>query len=126
VYGGLPAGALCTFSPTSVTLNGVSSQTVTLTVSTAPNMALGAQSITVTGTPSVVSGTSHTANVSVTVIPTTESFTIAPNGGTSTYSVVAGGTAPISFTVASKNRFHQLKQQHHRTAAQLHLHRAPV
>jgi hypothetical protein len=102
---GLPVGALCTFSPTSVTLNGTSSQTVTLTVSTAPNMALGAQSITVTGTPSAVGGTSHTANVSVTVTPTTESFTIAPNGGTSTYSVVAGGTAAISFTVASTTGF---------------------
>ena len=102
---GLPAGALCTFSPTSVTLDGVNSKTVQLTVSTTPNMVLGAQSITVTGTPSAVGGTSHTASVSLTVTTTTESFTIAPTGNTQTYSVVAGGTAAISFNVTSATGF---------------------
>jgi hypothetical protein len=96
---GLSTGAVCTFSPTSVTLDGVNSQNVQLTVSTAANMVLGAENITVTGTPSVAGGTSHTANVALTVTATTESFTIATVNAT--VPVTAGATAQIPITVAS-------------------------
>jgi subtilase family serine protease len=99
---GLPSGALCTFTPPSVTLDGVHSQNVTLTVSTAPNMAPGSQSITVTGTSGT---TSVPTSINLTETATTESFTIAPTGNTQTYSVVAGGTAAISFNVASSTGF---------------------
>jgi hypothetical protein len=107
---GLPAGALCSFqnltnplTPTTVTLNSANpSALVQLTITTAANMALptGAQSITVTGTPSGNGTTSHTANVSLTVTATQESFTIASTNGT-TFQVNAGGAAPVNIAVSN-------------------------
>jgi hypothetical protein len=107
---GLPAGATCSFSGTgSVTFGGVSgSPTITVTISTLPNMAIpsGAQTITITGTESGVGGNSHTATVSLTVTQTTESFTLTTTFGASTFTVAAvGGTAPVSITVNSNNGF---------------------
>lgn len=101
---GLPTGALCTFSKPSVTLDGTHSQTVTLVITTAPNMATGSSAITVTGTASGAGGTSHTAGVNLTVTPTTESFTLASTNG-ATFAVPVGGTASVQLAVSSSNGF---------------------
>ena len=95
---GLPAGALCSFSQGgSVTLNGSSSSTITMTITTAANMAVPAtaQAITVTGTSG---GAAETAPVSLTVTPTNQTFTLTP--GAVTYSVATGATVPVNITVA--------------------------
>lgn len=102
---GLPAGATCSFDNGSVTLDGTNSQTVTLTVATAPNMAAsGAQTITVTGTPSGSGGTSHTTTVSLTVTATTETFSLASTNGV-TFPVTVGGNASVAITVSGTNGF---------------------
>jgi hypothetical protein len=100
---GLPAGALCTFNPGSVSLNGTSASTVILTVTTAPNMALpsGAQNMTVTGTSGSASGS---ATVTLTVTKTTETFSIASTNGL-TFPVSPGGTASVAITVSSNTGF---------------------
>jgi hypothetical protein len=100
---GLPAGATCAFSPSSVTF-GPASGTTTLTISTTANMSLpsGAQTITVTGTAST-GGESHTATVSLTVTKTTETFTLTPNA--TTYTAAQGATASVSITVTGTNGF---------------------
>ncbi len=100
---GLPAGALCSFSQPSVTLNGTSTATVILTITTAANMALptGAQSITVTGT----SGSgSSAALVNLTVTSTTESFTLTSTNG-ATFPVTLGGPASVAIAVSGANGF---------------------
>lgn len=102
---GLPSGASCTFSPSSVTLDGVHSQNVTMTIATSANMALpsGAQALT-------VAGTSGSAVVSVSPIPTltvtatTQNFSLASTGA-ATYSVAAGATASVPITVTGANGF---------------------
>ena len=100
---GQSTGATCSFNPTSVTLDGTDSQTVQLTVSTLPNMALGAETITVTGTASGTGGTSQTATVDLTVIATTETFGLsAPNA---TYPVTVGGKASVAVSVNSTTGF---------------------
>jgi len=105
---GLPAGALCSFSPASVTLNGSASQTVTLTVTTAANMTVpsGLQTITVTGTASGTGGTSHNATPSpaLTITATTQSFTIASTSGV-TFQVSVGQTARVPISVSSTTGF---------------------
>jgi hypothetical protein len=60
----------------------------------------GAQTITVTGTPSGNGTTSHTANVSLTINATQESFTIAPTNG-ATFPVSAGGAASVNLAVSN-------------------------
>ena len=99
---GLPAGALCSFNPGSVTLDGTNSQTVTLTITTTANMKVpsGVQTITVTG---ISGGTSHTATVSLTVTATNQTFSLTTNAGTFTTAV--GGSAPVSVTVTGTNGF---------------------
>jgi subtilase family serine protease len=101
---GLPAGALCSFSPGSVTLNGSTPSTVTLTITTAANMALpsGAQAITVTGTSG---STAIPTTVDLTVTATTESFTLTTTSGASTFPVTVGGPATIPITVNSTTGF---------------------
>ena len=101
---GLPTGALCTFNPTSVTLDGINSKTVTLLITTAPNMALGSEAITVTGTASGAGGTSHTTSVNLTVTATTESFTLSSTNG-ATFAVPVGGSASVQLAVNSSNGF---------------------
>jgi hypothetical protein len=101
---GLPTGALCTFNPTSITLDGIHSQTVTLVITTLPNMALGSNAITVTGTASGAGGASHTAAVNFTVTATTESFTLASTNG-ATFAVPVGATASVQLAVSSANGF---------------------
>jgi hypothetical protein len=106
---GLPAGALCTFTnpnnpgdPTSVTLDGTNSQTLTLTITTAANMTTPVTpTITVTGT---AGSTSHTSQVSLTVTATTESYTLASTNGV-TFSTAQGGSQAIDVVVASTTGF---------------------
>jgi subtilase family serine protease len=95
---GLPAGALCTFTPTSVTLDGVNPQMVTLKITTAANLALGSDPITVTGTASGAGGTSHSVTVSLTVTMTNQTFTLSATNGAN-FPVSAGGTAQVSIAV---------------------------
>ena len=106
---GLPAGALCSFTPPSVTLNGSASQTVTLTVTTAANMALptGVQTITVTGTASGTGGTSHAAtpNPTLTVTATGETFSLVTTNSVVTYPVAVGGSVQVGVTVNSTTGF---------------------
>jgi hypothetical protein len=96
----LPAGALCNFNPGSVTLDGnpAHSMPVTLSISTAANMALpsGAQAITVTGTSG---STMVTTTVNLTLTPTNQSYTLATTSGAGTFPVAVGGTAAVSVTV---------------------------
>lgn len=93
-------GASCTFSPTSVTLDGSNSQTVQVTVLTTANMTLpsGAAPITVSGTASGAGGSTHTATVTLTVTATNQAFTLA--APTTNFSVAPGGTASVTLTVA--------------------------
>jgi subtilase family serine protease len=95
---GLPAGALCSFNPGSVTLDGnpLHPMNVVLTTTTAANMALpaGAQAITVTGTSGTATGT---AQVSLTATATNQTLILTPKA--STYPVSVGGTAAVLITV---------------------------
>jgi Pro-kumamolisin, activation domain/Bacterial Ig-like domain (group 3) len=106
---GLPAGALCSFTPSSVTLNGTASQTVTLTVTTAANMAAtsGVQTITVTGTSSGTGGTSHAAipSPTLTVTATAETFSLVTTNSVVTYPVAVGGSVQVGVTVNSTTGF---------------------
>ena len=101
---GLPAGALCSFSPGSVSLTGSTPSTVTLTITTAANMALpsGAQAITVTGTSG---STAITTTVNLTVTATTETFTLTTQNNATTFPVAVGGTAAVSVNVNSSTGF---------------------
>jgi hypothetical protein len=98
---GLPPGTACSFNPTGVTLDGTHSQNVTMTITTAANMALpsGAQTITVTGTASGTGGTSHSTTANLTVTATNQSFTLTTTA--STFPVSVGGTATVNITVAN-------------------------
>jgi len=99
---GLPAGALCSFNPASVTLNGTSSVSVGLTVATAANMALptGPQTITVTG----ISGSAAiSTTLNLTVTKSTETFTLSSTAAT--FPIGVGGTVKISITVNSTTGF---------------------
>jgi subtilase family serine protease len=104
---GLPAGALCSFNPASVILDGIHSQTVSLTVTTVANMTVpsGLQTITVTGTASGTGGTSHNATPSpaLTITPTNQTFTIASTSAT--YQVSVGQIARVPITVTGTNGF---------------------
>ena len=98
---GLPSGAACTFNPPSVTLDGIHSQTVALTIGTAANMALQTTApITVSAT---TGSSSIPTTVSLAVTATNQSFTLSSNA--KTYSVVPGGTAQVQLTVAGTNGF---------------------
>ncbi len=95
---GLPAGALCNFSPVSPISLGSGPQNVTLTITTVANMALpsGAQAITIAGTSG---STTVTTTVGLTVTQTNESFTLATTGGAVTFPVTVGGMVGINLTV---------------------------
>ncbi len=95
---GLPTGATCSFNPSSVTFNGTSNATTTLTIATVPNMAIPSGAQTITITPQASPKT--TTTVSLTVTPTTESFTLASTNG-ATFPVIAGGTASVQIVVSS-------------------------
>jgi subtilase family serine protease len=104
---GLPTGAGCVFtnpsnpsSPTSFTLSTANpTATVTLTITTLANIAAsGPTAITITPT-----GSTQTASVNLTMTATQETFTIS--SPSNTYSVNAGGTAPVTLNVAGTNGF---------------------
>lgn len=83
---GLPAGASCSFTPTSVPGG---SGTTTLTIQTAANSTPGATSVTIKG----ASGTSSAvASVSLVVTATTESFSLTASPAVGTLSVAQGQT----------------------------------
>jgi subtilase family serine protease len=102
---GQPAGVTCSFSPSGVTLDGTNSQTVTMTIATAANMAPATTTITVKGTASGVGGPSQTAQVSLTVTATIETFSLSTTSGASTFTVGVGGTIPVGITVNGTNGF---------------------
>jgi subtilase family serine protease len=98
---GLPAGATCSFSPSSVSLDGISTdlKTVTLTIATsAIATPAGPQTVTVLGTSSSPQAAVSTT-VSFSTIATNETFTLATTSGT-TYTVAPGGTASVQINVA--------------------------
>ncbi len=98
---GLPAGATCSFNPASVNFDGVDNATTTLTISTVPNMApSGPQLVTITPTNS-----SNSAQVELTVTTTAETFSLSTTSGAQTFTVVAGGSAPVGVTVNSTTGF---------------------
>jgi subtilase family serine protease len=91
---GLPSGATCSFSPSSVTFDGATPATTTLTVSTLGNVApSGPTTISITPT----SSPATTTTVSLTVAATNQAFTL--NTTATTFPVAAGGTAPVNVTV---------------------------
>jgi hypothetical protein len=97
---GLPAGATCSFSPSSVSLDGIptDSKTVTLTIATsAIATPAGPQTVTVLGTSSSPQAAVSTT-VSFSTIATNETFTLATTSGT-TYTVAPGGTASVQINV---------------------------
>lgn len=93
---GLPAGASCSFSPTSVSGG---SGTTTLTIQTAANAKPGTTSITVkgsSGTPSAVT------SVSLAITATTESFSLVANPAVTTLAVSRGQTtSAVNLSVTS-------------------------
>jgi hypothetical protein len=99
---GLPSGATCSFSPSSVTFTGSSSATVTLTISTTANMALPSTAPTVSIVPSNAI-VNPPATVSLDLTKTNQSFAMAT--ADSTYSVGVGGTASIQVNVTGQNGF---------------------
>jgi subtilase family serine protease len=83
---GLPAGAGCSFNPTSVP-NG--SGTTTLTIQTAANSTPGTTSVTVKGTSGTSSGVT---TVSLVMTATTEKFSLVASPAIGTLSVARGQT----------------------------------
>ncbi len=93
---GLPAGASCSFSPTSV-LNG--SGTTTLTIQTAANTTAGTTSITVKGSSGTSSGVT---SISLAVTATTEKFSLVASPAVATLSVAQGQTtSAVNLSVTS-------------------------
>ncbi len=99
---GLPTGATCSFNPPSVTFDGTDDATTTVTVSTVANMAPSGPT-TINITPTNSSGT--TAQVSLTVTATTESFTLTTQNNATTFPVTVGATEPVSVNVTSTTGF---------------------
>src|ERR1700722_885011 len=97
---GLPTGATCSFSPASVTFDGVTNATTQLTITTLPDMAASGPT-TVTITPS--NSSNVTTTISLTVTATTETFTIAPSTGS--FSVTAGTAASVPIPVSTTTGF---------------------
>jgi subtilase family serine protease len=100
---GLPAQATCSFSPTSVTLDGNPADTmnVTVTVTTAANMAItsGATAITVKGAASGTGNFSQTTTINLTVTATNQAFVLTTTA--TTFPVTVGATATVNVAVAN-------------------------
>lgn len=95
---GLPSGATCIFTPSSVTGG---SGTTALTIQTAANTAAGTTSITVKGSSG---STSSSATLSLTVTATTESFTLTSSLSGGSLTVGQGQTSSaVTFTVVSSS-----------------------
>jgi subtilase family serine protease len=91
-----PSGVSCNFSSTTVNPNGSTASSVTLSIATTPDMATGAQTVTVAATGG---GVTLTSNYSLNVTATTESFTLTPQN--TTYTAAAGQTTTVNVTVGS-------------------------
>jgi subtilase family serine protease len=94
-----PTGVACNFSQNPVTPS-TTPVNLTVTLSTLPNMAAGAQSITVSG---AGGGATVTTAIALTVTATTETFTLTPKNAT--YPVNPGGSASVSITVTGSTGF---------------------
>jgi subtilase family serine protease len=95
---GLPAGAGCSFNPTSVP-NG--SGTTTLTIQTAANSTPGTTSVTVKGTSGTSSGVT---TVSLVMTATTEKFSLVASPAIGTLSVARGQTtSAVNLAVTSQS-----------------------
>jgi subtilase family serine protease len=93
-----PSGVSC--SALTITPNGGSPATGTLAISTAPSMATGTQTVTLSATGG---GTTQTSTVTMDVTATTESFTLNPPSSAPT--VAPGQTATVNLTVTSTTGF---------------------
>jgi hypothetical protein len=98
---GLPAGASCSFSPSTVNFDGTDPATTTLTILTSAIMAVPSSAQTITITPTNSAQTTTTVSLNITA--TNQTFTIATTN--STFSVNAGATALIPITVTGTNGF---------------------
>jgi hypothetical protein len=93
---GLPAGATGTFSPTSVTMSGSS----TLSVTTSSTTPTGSYVLTITGTSGSLT---HNTTVTLVVTAPNPDFTISVTPASST--VVRPGSATYTVTIGSLNSF---------------------
>ena len=97
---GLPAGATCSFSPTSPVTPGTSTP-VTLTIATSATTPVGAAMVTITGTSGALN---HTAQVTLTVGSGSPNFTISA-GPTSATIASPGGSATSTITITATGGF---------------------
>jgi subtilase family serine protease len=97
---GLPTGATCAFTPTTVTPDGTHAATTTMTISTASSMAAATTAITISATGS---GVTHTTGFSLTTTATDQSFTLAAQP--SSYSVSPGQTVNATIILTGTNGF---------------------
>jgi hypothetical protein len=105
-----PAGITCTFtdatqsvpqSSITVSMDGVHAVPVTVAISTVPNMASGAQTVTVSATGA---GATQTSTVGLTITGTTETFSLSAPSAAS-YTVQPGQSATVNVTVSSSTGF---------------------
>jgi subtilase family serine protease len=103
---GLPSGASCNFANSGIVqFSGSTTQTLTLTVTTSPNMCpVSAVPITITGTSSSPAAV-VSSSVPLTVTATNETFSISNASTPKTYTVGVGGTANVQLTVSGTNGF---------------------
>jgi len=103
---GLPSGATCSFPNSGIVqLSGSTTQALTLTVTTSPNMCpVSAVPITITGTSSSPAAV-VSSSVPLTVTATNETFSISNASTPKTYTVGVGGTASVQLTVSGTNGF---------------------
>jgi len=93
----LPTGATCSFNPLTVTASG----TTQLTIQTPANMAAGTGTVTIKGASGALSSTT---TVDLTVVATTESFTLTSNPEVTTLSVKQGQTTgAVNLVVGSSS-----------------------
>jgi subtilase family serine protease len=98
---GLPTGATCSFNPTSVTGNGTTVPTTTLTISTLASAAAGTTPVTVTATSGGIS--SSASPLSLVVTATDQSFTLAPQNPS--YQVLQGQAVDATVILTPANGF---------------------
>ncbi len=99
---GLPTGATCTFSPTSVDVtSAIPSPTAQLTITTPANLAASTTPVTVKGVSGAVSAT---GSVSLAVTATTQTFSLSSPTAGGTLSVAQGQvTGAVNITVISSS-----------------------
>ena len=102
---GVPSGATCSFPNSGIVqLSGTTAQTITLTITTLPNMALvSATPITITGAATGAIAAVVSSAINLTVSKTSESFSLSSTA--KTFAVGVGGTASIQIAVTGTNGF---------------------